>query len=192
MLVGIEEIVDTTLITIDNKNIVQLAHASVKEFLLKNQNDLHTRILFDLNAQLAHNTIAQMCLIYLLNENDIETPRFNFQYTVKNTIFGQYATQYWIQHSQHSEWAEIPCEKTMKLIWEFLMNNPIPFEDWKQKYNYKFHPWLSPSATFKGCNLLQVVAFCDLETTMERLLMDMKTNSSTTSNNILKAGMQHH
>ncbi|KAJ3825714.1 hypothetical protein F5880DRAFT_1477744, partial [Lentinula raphanica] len=188
MLVSIEEIVDTTLITIDNKNIVQLAHASVKEFLLKNPNDLHTRILFDLNAQLAHNTIAQMCLIYLSNENDIETPRFDFQYTVKNTTFGQYATQYWIQHSQHSEWAEIPCEKTMKLIWEFLMNNPIPFEDWKQKYNYKFHPWLSQSATFKGCNPLQVVAFCDLETTMERLLMDMKTDSSTTSNNILKAG----
>ncbi|KAJ3765164.1 hypothetical protein FB446DRAFT_833100, partial [Lentinula raphanica] len=59
MLIGLEEIIDTTLVTVDNKNIVQLSHASVKEFLLESK----TNQFININAQLAHNIIAQMCLI---------------------------------------------------------------------------------------------------------------------------------
>ncbi|KAJ3769352.1 hypothetical protein FB446DRAFT_812382, partial [Lentinula raphanica] len=63
MLIGLEYIVDTTLVTITDKKIVQLAHASVKEFLLQIQSDIHQKDIFDINSNLAHNVIAQMCLI---------------------------------------------------------------------------------------------------------------------------------
>ncbi|KAJ3816763.1 hypothetical protein F5880DRAFT_1512366, partial [Lentinula raphanica] len=63
MLIGLEEIVDTTLVTVDKQQIVQLAHASVKEFLLESQDNLLTKILFNINAQLAHNMIAQIFIL---------------------------------------------------------------------------------------------------------------------------------
>ncbi|KAJ3818951.1 hypothetical protein F5880DRAFT_1510540 [Lentinula raphanica] len=53
MLVGLEEIIDTTLVTVDNRDIVQLAHASVKDFLLDSHNNSQTSRsnVFDLSSQ---------------------------------------------------------------------------------------------------------------------------------------------
>ncbi|KAJ3767862.1 hypothetical protein FB446DRAFT_818941 [Lentinula raphanica] len=43
MLIGLEKIIDTTLVNVDNRGIVQLAHASVKDFLLDSHNNSQTR-----------------------------------------------------------------------------------------------------------------------------------------------------
>ncbi|KAJ3769782.1 hypothetical protein FB446DRAFT_810546 [Lentinula raphanica] len=59
MLVGLEKIIDTTLVTVDNRDIVQLAHASVKDFLLDSHNNSQTSRLLNINAKLAHNIIVR-------------------------------------------------------------------------------------------------------------------------------------
>ncbi|KAJ3753138.1 hypothetical protein EV360DRAFT_74760 [Lentinula raphanica] len=57
LLARLETIIDNTLVTVDHKNIVQFAHASVKEWLLQNQEDNHNRKIFNINAHLAHNIV---------------------------------------------------------------------------------------------------------------------------------------
>ncbi|KAJ3749731.1 hypothetical protein EV360DRAFT_9257, partial [Lentinula raphanica] len=73
ILIELGEIVDTTLVTMNEEKIVQLAHSSVKEFLLQSQANIHTKYVLNVNANLAHNVIAQMCLIYLLQWKYTET-----------------------------------------------------------------------------------------------------------------------
>ncbi|KAJ3817594.1 hypothetical protein F5880DRAFT_1734805, partial [Lentinula raphanica] len=131
ILGGLHRIVNTTLVTVDAQNIVQFAHASVKEFLLESQNDGQVKELFDINAQLAHNTIAHMCLIYLLQYNS-ET-RF-----VEGilTMFKYYATQYWAEHSKYNENSGTPFQDTLNMTQKFIGNSPRQFMNWKQNYSY--------------------------------------------------------
>ncbi|KAJ3843635.1 ankyrin repeat-containing domain protein [Lentinula raphanica] len=108
---GLEKIISTTLVTIHNKEVIQLAHASVKEFLL---------------------------------ERNISTEQVDYEYlwrgvnmiSRKNmiTTLGQYATQYWAEHSRNNEIADIPCKYTLELTWEFF--NSKPFQNWKWSYLY--------------------------------------------------------
>ncbi|KAJ3774980.1 hypothetical protein FB446DRAFT_701867 [Lentinula raphanica] len=112
MLGGLEKIISTTLVTIDQDQVVQLAHASVKEYLLENHDDAGE--LIEINAHLAHNIIAQMCIIYLLQQDVQQQGVYHkiwiptlYEYMRNITTFEQYATQYWAEHSQYNEMAEI-------------------------------------------------------------------------------------
>lgn len=52
-------IIDSNLVTVTPENIVQLAHISVKEFIIHNAAWNKTIKLIDLNEQLAHDQISQ-------------------------------------------------------------------------------------------------------------------------------------
>lgn len=67
----LELIIDSNLVTVDAKNIVQLAHASVKEFLMEEQNWEQSIRVFKINELLAHATIAKVCIIYLLSRENV-------------------------------------------------------------------------------------------------------------------------
>ncbi|KAJ3755589.1 ankyrin repeat-containing domain protein [Lentinula raphanica] len=101
MLIGLEKIIDTTLVTVDDEDIVQLAHASVKDFLLESNSNIHTSKLLNLNAQLGHNIIAQMCLLYLLQQNEAKSIWEDSIYTWKIDIntFEQYASCFGLHKS---------------------------------------------------------------------------------------------
>ncbi|KAJ3967460.1 hypothetical protein EV361DRAFT_1008599, partial [Lentinula raphanica] len=62
LLVNLDQIIDNNLVVV-NDDIVQLAHASVKTFLLDNYNNAQVKELFNISAQQAHKVIGQMCLI---------------------------------------------------------------------------------------------------------------------------------
>ncbi|KAJ3833395.1 ankyrin repeat-containing domain protein [Lentinula raphanica] len=174
ILGGLHRIVNTTLVTVDAQNIVQFAHASVKEFLLESQNDGQVKELFDINAQLAHNTIAHMCLIYLLQYNS-ET-RF-----VEGilTMFKYYATQYWAEHSKYNENSATPFQDTLNMTQKFIGNSPRQFMNWKQNYSYMGDKIVIESHIFRDCDPVHVVAFFGLRYSIQWAI----TRAISTQNN---------
>ncbi|KAJ3820374.1 ankyrin repeat-containing domain protein [Lentinula raphanica] len=131
MLIGLEKIIDTTLVTVDDEDIVQLAHASVKDFLLESNSNIHTSKLLNLNAQLGHNIIAQMCLLYLLQQNEAKNIWADSLYTWKIDIntFEQYACVYWGEHTRSTERTDIACKLSNNLVMDiFILNNAIDID----------------------------------------------------------------
>ncbi|KAJ3840311.1 ankyrin repeat-containing domain protein [Lentinula raphanica] len=190
MLIGLEKIVDTTLVTVGANNIVQLAHASVKEFLLESSSDLNTYQLFDTNAQLAHNTIAQMCLIYLLNPStnqpiyqapkciskitleSLETDVIFLMWKKDIITFGQYAVEYWAKHSQYNEKTGISCEDTIQLTLKFLKNGFEPFVNWKNVFQNIDCQKTWKKGTFADCNSLHIGAFFGFSRSVQKILVN--------------------
>lgn len=103
---GTYDILDSTLITIsaeeshwiDHRKIVQLAHNSVKVFLTQSHSQNQFRELIKINEHLAHSTICQTCLVYLLH---FDSP-MEFDITVDYTL-AQYAAEHWILHIRELE-----------------------------------------------------------------------------------------
>ncbi|KIK60746.1 hypothetical protein GYMLUDRAFT_594405, partial [Collybiopsis luxurians FD-317 M1] len=76
---GLHSIVDSTFVVIDSRrgeNVVQFAHISVQEFLVSKHSWAKAKNLFRLNKELGHEIIAQSCIIYLLQFDSWEMPRF--------------------------------------------------------------------------------------------------------------------
>ncbi|KAF9065842.1 ankyrin repeat-containing domain protein, partial [Rhodocollybia butyracea] len=90
---GIYDILDSTLIAVNVDNVVQLAHNSVKEFFTWSEGQKHLTGLIEINEQLAHSTICQICLIYLLQFDSEE--RYAFE---KDYPLASYAGKYWPSH----------------------------------------------------------------------------------------------
>ncbi|KAJ3967390.1 ankyrin repeat-containing domain protein, partial [Lentinula raphanica] len=176
--IKLEDIVDTTLVTTNDKKIVQLAHASVKEFLLQNQDNIHQSDLFDLNAHLAHNVIAQMCLIYLQQQIYSETIWFESAEVQDITTFGQYATRYWAEHSKYNEKAQMPNEETIKLTLDFVQEDSKSFENWKKNY----YPIPAEELTLKDCNILHIIAYLGLTESAGRLFSNILASHSNPQN----------
>ncbi|KAJ3832602.1 ankyrin repeat-containing domain protein, partial [Lentinula raphanica] len=175
MLIGLEKIIDTTLVTVDNSNIVQLAHASVKDFLLDSHNNSQMRKLLNINAQLAHNIIGQMCLIYLLGQREYK-PIWKDVYWMrrKNIVtFEQYAIQYWGKHSQYNEQEEFPCEDTIQLTQEFLHNK----KNWKQIF-WEDEIEIPRYSSLVTCSNLYIAACYGLKRCMQKVLIDDYTLDS--------------
>ncbi|KAJ3755928.1 hypothetical protein EV360DRAFT_72446 [Lentinula raphanica] len=159
MLVGLEKIIDTTLVTVDNRDIVQLPHASVKDFLQDSHNNSQTRRLLNINAQLAHNIIGQIQREYKPIWGDIDWLRRQDIVT-----FEQYATEYWAKHSQYNERGESPCEDLSELSQAFLSSNLQIFDNWKQNL-WEFNGSGSVFV-FVQCSNLQVAAFFGMKICM--------------------------
>ncbi|KAJ3753430.1 ankyrin repeat-containing domain protein [Lentinula raphanica] len=172
MLVGLEEIIDTTLVTVDNKNIVQLSHASVKEFLLESNSSSQDKKLININAELAHDIIAQMCLIYLLNQHEEKNIWANSEYMWRIDIetFEQYATQYWGEHSHYIDKNSCSYNKSIEMILIFLEQASKAFINWTKN----FRTWNKRRSTMEHIfiedNKLHVTAWFGLETSAQKLL----------------------
>ncbi|THU77000.1 ankyrin, partial [Dendrothele bispora CBS 962.96] len=96
----IENVVGSTLVRVVNKNDsvwagstkeLQLAHPSVKEFLMQlGRNESG----FYINEQLAHDFIGESCLIYVIHYgNDVDKVMNKCSYQ-----FSRYTAMYWFKH----------------------------------------------------------------------------------------------
>ncbi|KAJ3756109.1 ankyrin repeat-containing domain protein [Lentinula raphanica] len=168
---GLERIISPMLVTVDTQNVVQFAHASVKEFLLESQDNHQIGELFEVNAKFAHNIMAQMCLIYLLQHT-------NYKYTFSESkgskgnlgMFKHYATQYWAEHSKHNENANIPDEKTLELTNTFFYNGANQLINWQRDYHYIGNKVPTGSQIFSNCHPLHIMAFFGLQKSAQRLV----------------------
>ncbi|THU79930.1 hypothetical protein K435DRAFT_941792 [Dendrothele bispora CBS 962.96] len=111
----LDKIISSTIVVItqgeDNEKKVQLAHPSVKEFLIERESGHSDRIYME--ETLAHIFIAQSCIIYLLHivhVESVEMAHAKFPLT-------WYAVHYWAMHVEKVENLD---EKMTKLVMSLL------------------------------------------------------------------------
>ena len=98
---------------------------SVKDYLLSQHQVGATA--FSINEKLSHSLIAQTCLAYLLQFDDLDMLNGN---TVGNFPLAKYAAKYWISHlrSVGNEWDDIQQKLVMTLF--------------QPQHNARFISWL--------------------------------------------------
>ncbi|KAJ3769014.1 ankyrin repeat-containing domain protein, partial [Lentinula raphanica] len=183
MLVGLGEIIGTTLVTVDNNNIVQLSHASVKEFLLESNSSLQEKKLININAELGHDIIAQMCLIYLVNQNnEKDIWKGSSVWIIDVRTFEQYATQYWGEHSQYMNKNSLSYNKSKEMTQIFLEQASRPFTNWTKNFRARNEETFGIENIFAEEIKLHVTAWFGLKTSTQKLL----TNTDADINKISK------
>ncbi|KIK58830.1 hypothetical protein GYMLUDRAFT_140091, partial [Collybiopsis luxurians FD-317 M1] len=125
-------IIDSTLVAVDIHSNVQLAHASVKEFLINQYNSSHTTESFLINELLAHKMIAQTCIIYLM-EIMQSIDRGGVEWVIGDYPLGKYAVTSWIRHVKHVECKDNQSDLYHK-IGEFVTSGMPSFQKWVQVY----------------------------------------------------------
>src|SRR5277367_4837579 len=88
-----------------NIGTIKLYHMSVKDYLLSRHLGATG---FGIDEKLSHSVIAQTCLAYLLQFDNLDTLNPNTSNPSENYPLARYAAEYWIMHvrSGRNEWAE--------------------------------------------------------------------------------------
>src|SRR6202035_3211330 len=107
----------------DNIGTIKLSHMSVKDYLLSRHRVAATG--FGIDEKLSHSHIAQTCLAYLLQFDNLDILNHD---TIKYPL-AQYAAEYWIMHVQSGvdEWTE-PQQKLVMTL--FQLDHTAPFITW--------------------------------------------------------------
>ncbi|KAJ4474100.1 ankyrin repeat-containing domain protein [Lentinula edodes] len=150
MNIKLDKIIDSTLVSINSNGIVQLAHASVKEFLLHKYIDAQTKNLFEMNELIGHSIIAQMCITYLLQWKSTILHSDDFP-------LEQYAIKYWANHVEIIEQAAAAAvsssEDSLKQLTKEILQDKSPqFLHWT-----RFH--LGTGVSMDGSSPLYCAAF---------------------------------
>ncbi|KAJ3872108.1 ankyrin repeat-containing domain protein [Lentinula edodes] len=125
MELQVEWAVDSTFVTVGQDNIVQLAHASVKEYLISYSLQKETQDLFQLNEKLAHDIMTQTTIIYLMQKENIDSGYYE--------SFAYYSVEKWLSHASKVEEYKLKG-KAQNLIHRMLENNNQYFARWETKY----------------------------------------------------------
>ncbi|KAF9063467.1 ankyrin repeat-containing domain protein [Rhodocollybia butyracea] len=131
---GLYGIVSSTLIVIETNGVVQLAHNSVKEFLVAEHLRNQEKALLYINERMAHDSIAQMCIIYLMQFCKFEQEVDLMQYPL-----ALYAAKYWMTHAQQSE-AYIE-NKASTLAQKFFETKNTCYSNWVKIYQVDQPGW---------------------------------------------------
>ncbi|KAF9059864.1 ankyrin repeat-containing domain protein [Rhodocollybia butyracea] len=166
---GTYDILDSTLITVSVKKIVQLAHNSVKEFLTQSYSQNHFSELIVINEHLAHATICQTCLVYLLYFDSPRMYDFKMDYPL-----ALYAGKNWPLHMKTLE-NRVSEHRPAKMLAIKLLKDgsQLPFVNWirihkpDERYDTQFNPYLDPS---KISTPLYYMAFAGLLSVVKHLL----------------------
>lgn len=123
-------ILDSTLIIINaqgtswrKQEIVQFAHVSVKEFLVSAHSQAGLPALWQFDAQLGHDTIAQTCIIYLLQFDDAQL----LEEEGKSFALCQYAAVNWAKHRREL----LNVGETLKSLGQgMFQENSLCYQKW--------------------------------------------------------------
>ena len=158
----------SSLVTGIGDNTVQLAHASVKQYILKKKRIIQSKIALD--PSIGDAFIGQCCLNYLLQTRELESHRNPFGLPrviyasegYKQTLL-MYSAKYWSQHMLAAGLDMCTIEQIKEL---FEVTN-ISFKNWVEVYN--------DGVLFLGTRMnnkspLQCAAFHGLKPIVEWLL----------------------
>ncbi|KAF5344526.1 hypothetical protein D9758_016478 [Tetrapyrgos nigripes] len=103
---------------------VQLAHPSVKDYLLSEAAMQSVSGYFQMNSALAHEAICQMCIVYLLccGQEAIN---------VEKCALAHYASKYWILHSNQTK---EECSAILDLSCKLLSTTQPAYYNWLNVY----------------------------------------------------------
>ena len=85
----------SSLVSLTEGGVLQLAHFSVKEYLLSDRIQNSKASFYAIVELDANHLIAESCLAYLLQFKTIDCPN---ESTIKNYPLAQYASEFWLQH----------------------------------------------------------------------------------------------
>ena len=119
----------SSLVTKMYNNTVQLAHASVKEYILK-----RSRKLGMIDYSSGNFFVGQCCLSYILQSKErIRVPDyFDLEYTKFGTSLIRYSAKYWPLHILESQ-NELNALKNIRKLFQ---PDSIPLKNWVDGYNY--------------------------------------------------------
>ncbi|GAW02077.1 hypothetical protein LENED_003707 [Lentinula edodes] len=119
----VEEVIPSAFVTVGQHDIIQLAHASVKEYLISPQQSKEISNSLSFNEHLAHDVMTQTTIIYLMQHDNAS---FNRQ------SFVAYAVKYWLLHASKVEEFKV-AGQSQNLICAML-NNSVQFSRWEEMY----------------------------------------------------------
>ncbi|KAJ3875512.1 ectomycorrhiza-induced ankyrin-domain/NACHT-domain-containing protein [Lentinula edodes] len=180
----VELVIDTTLVTVGQDNIVQLAHASVKEYLISYSLQKQTQDLFKLNEQLAHDIITQTTIIYLMQKEDIKYDYYS--------SFASYSVHNWLSHASKVEEHKLKG-KGQNLIQKMLENSNQYFARWEEIYRgYRVREPGTPLYYGALNGLLQVVQKLIDETDLETAKVYVGMGGGKYGNALQAASVRGH
>ena len=110
--------------------ILQLAHFSVKEYLVSSRIRNRPASRFAINRRFADTSIAQLCLVYLLHLEDFETLN---DAQLECLPLAQYAADYWIAHAR-SDNGMIPDSLLPPMMDLFSLQRRMAFVNWARVF----------------------------------------------------------
>ncbi|KAJ3846857.1 ankyrin repeat-containing domain protein [Lentinula lateritia] len=119
----VEEVIPSTFVTVGQGDIIQLAHASVKEYLISYQQFKEIDDLLSFNEHLAHDIMTQTTIIYLMQDKE---DSFDWEGLVA------YAVEYWLLHASKVE--EFKIEGQSQNLICAMLTNDEQFSRWEEMY----------------------------------------------------------
>ncbi|KAJ3847393.1 ankyrin repeat-containing domain protein, partial [Lentinula lateritia] len=135
MELQVEKDLPSTFVTVGQDDIIQLAHASVKEYLISYRQSKEMQDSLSFNEHLAHDIMTQTTIIYLLQYK--EDP-FDCE------GFVTYAVQYWLSHASKVE--ELKVEGQSQNLICAMLKNSEQFTRWEEMLFKYIHLRWSPKA----------------------------------------------
>ncbi|KAJ3887019.1 ankyrin repeat-containing domain protein [Lentinula edodes] len=123
MELQVEKDIPSTFVTVGQDNIIQLAHASVKEYLISYQQSKKMKDSLSFNEHLAHDIMTQTTIIYLMQYKEAS---FDWEGLVA------YAVRFWLLHASKVEEFKVEGQ-SQKLIRAILKDN-VQFSRWEEMY----------------------------------------------------------
>ncbi|KAF8344401.1 ankyrin repeat-containing domain protein [Amanita rubescens] len=159
-------IICSSLVTKMDDNTVQLAHASVKQYILERPRIIQSRIV--INPSIGNEFVGHCCLAYLLHSRESHPPGDYFDTVGGDSKYMhsliRYAAKKWPKHILAVHEDESIMEQMKKL---FVLRS-FAFDNWAEVNNYEEQ--LS-SEYMWSCSLLQSAAFHGLTSIVEWLLL---------------------
>ncbi|KAJ3912927.1 hypothetical protein F5877DRAFT_84299 [Lentinula edodes] len=131
----VEDVIPSTFVTVQQDDIIQLAHASVKEYLISYRQSKEIRNSLSFNEHLAHDIMTQTTIIYLMQ---YEEASFDWD------GLGAYAVNYWLLHASMVEEFKVE-DRSQNLICAILKDN-VQFSKWWEICSNYIHPTSSHNA----------------------------------------------
>ncbi|KAF5333762.1 hypothetical protein D9758_016589 [Tetrapyrgos nigripes] len=139
---------------------VQLAHPSVKEYLLSNMVIQSASGYFQMNSALAHKVIGQTCLVYLLCCGKVAID-------IKKFPLASYAAQYWFLHFHQTP---EKSQAILNLIIRLLNMTEPTYGNWLTLYTCTADIWNNESAPTSIAQLLYYASVSGLKSAVVYML----------------------
>ncbi|KAF2111508.1 ankyrin repeat-containing domain protein [Lophiotrema nucula] len=156
------------------RQVVMLAHYSVKEYLLSDRIQKGQAAPYSMQSVACHTAIAEACLGYLQQFSGFGTLPDN---TLEEFRLAQYSAEFWARHTRKTEHEGT---EVSKLAVRLLHTNSLVFVNWIRIYDPD-RPWAGPDFS-KALNdmqlLLYYTALLGLEE-MTKLLVDKGADVNT-------------